>query len=165
MGVNVQPYSWSISNLIAYKVLLETNDRIMGLDIPSGCHLTHGFYTTKKKKSTTSVYYQSLPYNVDKNGYIYYDRLECDTTSFTPKLIICGYSAYSQDLDYKRCRQISHINNSYLLCDMAHFSGLVATQECANPFLYLDIVTSTTHKTLQWPRAGMISFFFKKKEC
>ena len=159
-GVNVQPYSGSIANLIAYNALLEPNDRIMGLDLPSGGHLTHGFYTIKKKISATSVYYQSLPYYVDKNGYIDYDRLEMDATSFKPKLIICGYSAYSQDLDYKRFRQIADINNSYLLCDMAHFSGLVAAQECANPFLYADIVTSTTHKTLQGPRAGMI--FFKK---
>ena len=79
---------------------------------------------------------------------------------FKPKLIICGYSAYSRDLDYERFRKIADINNSYLLCDMAHYSGLVAAQECSNPFLYADIVTSTTHKTLGGPRAGMI--FYKK---
>lgn len=159
-GVNVQPYSGSIANLIAYNALLQPNDRIMGLDLPSGGHLTHGFYTHKKKISATSVFYQSLPYYVNNEGFIDYDRLECDATSFKPKLIICGYSAYSRDLDYERFRKIADINNSYLLCDMAHYSGLVATQECNNPFLYADIVTSTTHKTLAGPRAGMI--FYKK---
>ena len=159
-GVNVQPYSGSIANLIAYNALLEPNDRIMGLDLPSGGHLTHGFYTHKKKISATSVFYQSLPYYVNNEGYIDYDRLEQDATSFKPKLIICGYSAYSRDLDYERFRKIADINNSYLLCDMAHYSGLVAAQECSNPFLYADIVTSTTHKTLGGPRAGMI--FYKK---
>ena len=159
-GVNVQPYSGSIANLIAYNGLLEPNDRIMGLDLPSGGHLTHGFYTHKKKISATSVFYQSLPYYVNNEGYIDYDRLEQDATSFKPKLIICGYSAYSRDLDYKRFKKIADINNSYLLCDMAHYSGLVAAQECSNPFLYADIVTSTTHKTLGGPRAGMI--FYKK---
>jgi glycine hydroxymethyltransferase len=160
-GVNVQPYSGSIANLIAYNALLEPNDRIMGLDLPSGGHLTHGFYTHKKKISATSVFYQSLPYYVNSEGYIDYDRLEQDATSFKPKLIICGYSAYSRDLDYKRFKKIADINNSYLLCDMAHYSGLVAAQECSNPFLYADIVTSTTHKTLAGPRAGMI--FYKKR--
>ena len=159
-GVNVQPYSGSIANLIAYNALLQPNDRIMGLDLPSGGHLTHGFYTHKKKISATSVFYQSLPYYVNTNGFIDYDRLERDATSFKPKLIICGYSAYSRDLDYEQFRKIANINNSYLLCDMAHYSGLVAAQECANPFLYADIVTSTTHKTLAGPRAGMI--FYKK---
>ena len=159
-GVNVQPYSGSIANLIAYNALLEPNDRIMGLDLPSGGHLTHGFYTHKKKISATSVFYQSLPYYVNNEGYIDYDRLEQDAISFKPKLIICGYSAYSRDLDYERFRKIADINNSYLLCDMAHYSGLVAAQECSNPFLYADIVTSTTHKTLGGPRAGMI--FYKK---
>lgn len=159
-GVNVQPYSGSIANLIAYNAILEPNDRIMGLDLPSGGHLTHGFYTHKKKISATSVFYQSLPYYVNSEGFIDYDRLERDATSFKPKLIICGYSAYSRDLDYKRFKKIADINKSYLLCDMAHYSGLVAAQECANPFLYADIVTSTTHKTLAGPRAGMI--FFKK---
>ena len=159
-GVNVQPYSGSIANLIVYNGLLEPNDRIMGLDLPSGGHLTHGFYTHKKKISATSVFYQSLPYYVNNEGYIDYDRLEQDAISFKPKLIICGYSAYSRDLDYERFRKIANINNSYLLCDMAHYSGLVAAKECINPFLYADIVTSTTHKTLGGPRAGII--FYKK---
>ena len=159
-GVNVQPYSGSIANLAAYNGILKPNDRIMGLDLPSGGHLTHGFYTSKKNISATSVFYQSLPYYVKNDGYIDYDRLEKDATSFKPKLIICGYSAYPRDLNYERFKKIADINKSYLLCDMAHFSGLVAAKECNNPFDYCDIVTSTTHKTLRGPRSGLV--FFKK---
>lgn len=159
-GVNVQPYSGSIANLAAYNAILKPNDRIMGLSLPSGGHLTHGYYTHKKKISATSVFYQSLPYYVKDNGYIDYARLKQDAISFKPNLIICGYSAYPRDLDYKLFREIADINNSFLLCDMAHFSGLVAADECNNPFDYCDIVTSTTHKTLGGPRSGLI--FFKK---
>ena len=160
-GVNVQPYSGSVANLAAFNGLLNPHDRIMGLDLPSGGHLTHGFYTSKKKVSVTSIYYESLPYHVTNEGYIDYERLEQDARNFKPKLIICGYSAYSRDLDYEKFRMIADINNSILLCDMAHFSGLVAAGECKNPFNYCDIVTSTTHKTLRGPRSGLI--FFKKE--
>ena len=160
-GVNVQPYSGSVANLAAYGGVLKPHDRIMGLDLPSGGHLTHGYYTKKKKISSTSIYYESLPYSIDNTGYIDYDALEDKARVFMPKLIVCGGSAYPRDLDYERFRQIADINNAYLMCDMAHFSGLVATQECKNPFDYCDIVTTTTHKTLRGPRAGMI--FFKKE--
>lgn len=157
-GVNVQPYSGSSANFAVYTALLNPHDRIMGLDLPSGGHLTHGFFTKKKKISATSLFFESLPYNVDSNGFIDYDNLEKMAISFKPKLIICGYSAYSRDLDYERFRKIADINDSYLLCDMAHFSGFVATQLLNNPFEYCDIVTTTTHKSLRGPRAGMIFF-------
>lgn len=160
-SVNVQPYSGSSANFAVYNALLNPHDRIMGLDLPSGGHLTHGFYTTSKKVSASSIYFESLPYSVDSKGIINYDELELLASKFKPKMIICGYSAYSRDLDYKRFRQIADINKSILLCDMSHFSGFVATQELKNPFDYCDIVTSTTHKTLRGPRAGMI---FCKKE-
>ena len=133
----------------------------MGLDLPSGGHLTHGFYTNKKKISATSIFFESLSYKINSEGYIDYDNLENMARCYNPKLIICGASAYPRDFDYKRFRKIADINNSYLMCDMAHISGLVATKEFNNPFEYCDIVTTTTHKTLRGPRSGMI--FFKKE--
>ena len=102
-----------------------------------------------------------MPYSVNSEGYIDYDEVELLATKFKPKLIICGYSAYSRDLDYSRFRKIADINGSLLLCDMAHFSGFVATEELSNPFDFCDVVTSTTHKTLRGPRAGII--FCKKQ--
>ena len=157
-GVNVQPYSGSPANLATYSGMLEPHSRIMGLDLPSGGHLTHGFHTRKRKISTTSIFFESLPYHIKENGYIDYDELEKMAKIYNPKLIICGYSAYPRDLDYKKFRQICDDVGAYLLCDMAHFSGFVATQELDNPFKYCDIVTTTTHKTLRGPRAGMVFY-------
>ena len=129
----------------------------MGLDLPSGGHLSHGYYTSKENIIDIN-FYESLPYSVDESGYINYDELEKLAEKFRPELIICGASAYPGDFDYKRFREISDKNNSYLTCDMAHISGLVATGEMNNPFEYCDIVTTTTHKTLGGPRSGMIFF-------
>jgi len=135
----------------------------MGLGLTSGGHLTHGFYTIKKKISASSIFFQSLPYHVNKDGLIDYDELEKNALNFLPRIIICGGSSYTRDYNYKRLRQISDSIGAYLMVDMAHFSGFIAAQLLNNPFEYADIVTSTTHKTLRGPRSGLI-FINKKKE-
>ena len=159
--VNVQPYSGSVANVAAYLSVLKPGDRIMGLDLPSGGHLSHGYYTKNKPISSTSIIFQSFPYTLNDSGYINYDKLEETAKVFLPKLIICGASAYPRDLDYQRFRQIANTCGAYLLADIAHISGLVVTKEANNPFTHCDLVTTTTHKTFQGPRSGMI---FSKKE-
>lgn len=159
--VNVQPYSGSPANFAAYTGLLEPHARIMGLDLPHGGHLTHGFYTPKKKVSATSVYFESFPYRLGDDGRIDYDALEKSARMFQPKLLICGASAYPRDFDYARFRQIADAVGAKLHVDMAHISGLVAAGEHNNPFEYADVITSTTHKSLRGPRSGLI---FCKKE-
>ena len=156
-GVNVQPYSGSPANFAAYTALLEPHDRIMGLDLPSGGHLTHGFQTPKKKVSATSVYFESMPYVVSsETGLIDYNDMAQRAKMFMPKLLIAGGSAYPREWDYARMRQIADSVGALLMVDMAHISGLVAGGVADSPFQYADIVTSTTHKTLRGPRSGMI---------
>ena len=160
-GVNVQPYSGSPANFAVYTGLLEPGDRIMGLDLPSGGHLTHGFQTPTKKISASSIYFQSKPYMVNDAGWIDYDALEKLALDFKPHLIICGASAYPRDFDYGRFREIADKVSAYLMADIAHISGFIATKQMNNPFEYCDVVTSTTHKTLRGPRSGII---FAKKQ-
>ncbi|XP_069124280.1 LOW QUALITY PROTEIN: serine hydroxymethyltransferase-like [Argopecten irradians] len=160
-GVNVQPLSGSPANFAVYTALVGPHGRIMGLHLPDGGHLSHGFMTPSKKISATSVYFESFPYKVDPmTGLIDYDRLHENAKMFLPKMIVAGVSCYSRNLDYKRFREIANENDAYLMADMAHVSGLVAAGLVANPFEYCDIVTTTTHKTLRGPRSGII--FYRK---
>ncbi|XP_076167382.1 serine hydroxymethyl transferase isoform X2 [Ptiloglossa arizonensis] len=160
-GCNVQPYSGSPANFAVYTGLIEPNGRLMGLDLPDGGHLTHGFFTATKKISATSIFFESMPYKVDiKTGLIDYDDLAYTAKLFKPKIIIAGISCYSRCLDYKRFKEIADENNAYLFSDMAHISGLVAAGLIPSPFEYSDVVSTTTHKTLRGPRAGVI--FFRK---
>ncbi|KAI5085037.1 hypothetical protein GOP47_0001206 [Adiantum capillus-veneris] len=160
-GVNVQPYSCTTANFAVYTALLQPKDRIMGLDSPSGGHLSHGYYTPSRKKvSGASIFFESFPYRVNSAGYIDFTDLERIALTYRPKLLICGASAYPREWDYSKFRDIADRCGAILMCDMAHISGLVAAQQCNSPFQYCDIVTSTTHKSLRGPRGGII--FFRK---
>ncbi|KAJ1302279.1 hypothetical protein OPQ81_001097 [Rhizoctonia solani] len=155
------PYSGSTANFAAFTALIQPQDRIMGLGLPDGGHLTHGYYTAKKKISASSIYFQSFPYGLDPSTQLIdYDKLESQARLFKPRLIVCGASAYPRDWEYDRLRKVCDEHGAWLMADIAHTSGLVAAQELKNPFEYCDVVTTTTHKTLRGPRAGLI--FFKK---
>jgi len=158
-GVNVQPYSGSVANAAVYLGLLKPGERLMGLDLPSGGHLTHGYRTAAGKGiSSSGIYYESTPYKIGADGRIDYDDMEARVAASRPRLIICGASAYPYDIDYARFRAAADSVGAYLMADIAHIAGFVATGLMANPFLVCDIVTTTTHKTLRGPRAGMIFY-------
>ncbi|KAL8681298.1 MAG: hypothetical protein Q9186_002562 [Xanthomendoza sp. 1 TL-2023] len=160
-GVNVQPLSGSPANLYAYSALLNSHDRIMGLDLPHGGHLSHGYQTPTKKISAISKYFETLPYRLDEStGLIDYNKLEELAMLYRPRIIIAGTSAYSRLIEYERMRSIADKVGAYLLSDMAHISGLVAGGVIQSPFPYSDVVTTTTHKSLRGPRGAMI--FFRK---
>eukprot|EP00927_Polykrikos_kofoidii_P006679 TRINITY_DN126_c0_g1_i3.p1 TRINITY_DN126_c0_g1~~TRINITY_DN126_c0_g1_i3.p1 ORF type:complete len:834 (+),score=151.68 TRINITY_DN126_c0_g1_i3:63-2504(+) len=163
-GVNVQPYSGSPANFAVYTAMLQPHARVMGLDLPSGGHLTHGYYTAKKKISATSIYFESLPYKVDSvTGLIDFEDLRKQALLFRPAMILCGASAYPRVIDFAKFREIANECGALLMADIAHISGLIATGQHPSPFEHCDVVTTTTHKSLRGPRSGMI--FFKYSDA
>lgn len=149
---NVQPHSGAQANAAVMLALLQPGDKIMGLDLSHGGHLTHG-----SPANFSGKLYQPVFYGVEEStGTIDYNKVEETATREKPKLIICGASAYSRDWDYARFRQIADKVGAFLLCDMAHPAGLIAKGFLNNPLPHCHIVTSTTHKTLRGPRGGII---------
>ena len=150
--VNVQPHSGSSANMAVYKALLKPYDKILGMNLSHGGHLTHGH-----NLSFSGFEYEVAHYNVNKEtGLIDYEELRNIAIKEKPKMIIAGASAYSRIIDFAKFRQIADEVGAYLFVDMAHIAGLVATGLHPSPIPYADVVTSTTHKTLRGPRGGII---------
>lgn len=163
-GVNVQALSGAPANLYIYYAVVKPGERIMGLDLPHGGHLSHGYQTPTKKISAISAYYETFPYQLDqKTGLIDYERLAENAALYRPKVIVAGASAYARLIDYAKMKSIAEANGAYLLADMAHTSGLVAGGVIPSPFDHADIVMTTTHKSLRGPRGALI--FFRKGVC
>jgi len=148
---NVQPHCGSSANMAVYRALLSKNDVVLGMDLSAGGHLTHGHAL-----SFSGQDYNIVTYGVDKNGYIDYDIVNDIAHIMKPKMIIAGASAYPRTIDFQKFREIADEVGAYLMVDMAHIAGLVATGLHPSPFPYADVVTSTTHKTLRGPRGGII---------
>ncbi|KAI9834204.1 MAG: hypothetical protein M1819_003042 [Sarea resinae] len=160
-GVNVQCLSGSPANLQAYQAVMRPHDRLMGLDLPHGGHLSHGYQTPQKKISAISTYFETFPYRVNlETGIIDYDQLETNALMYRPKVLVAGTSAYCRNIDYARMRKIADLVGAYLFVDMAHISGLISAGVIPSPFPHADVVTTTTHKSLRGPRGAMI--FFRK---
>jgi len=158
-GVNVQCLSGSPANLQVYQAIMKPHDRLMGLDLPHGGHLSHGYQTAQRKISAVSTYFETLPYQVDlETGIIDYDTLQKNALLYRPKVLVAGTSAYCRLIDYARMREIADSIGAYLVVDMAHISGLIAAGVIPSPFEHADIVTTTTHKSLRGPRGAMIFF-------
>ncbi|GAA7904829.1 serine hydroxymethyltransferase [Helicobacter pylori] len=148
---NVQAHSGSQANNAVYHALLKPYDKILGMDLSCGGHLTHG-----AKVSLTGKHYQSFSYGVSLDGYIDYEEALKIAQSVKPEIIVCGFSAYPREIDFKKFREIADEVGALLLGDIAHVAGLVVANEHAHPFPHCHVVSSTTHKTLRGPRGGLI---------
>lgn len=148
---NVQAHSGSQANNAVYHALLKPYDKILGMDLSCGGHLTHG-----AKVSLTGKHYQSFSYGVGLDGYIDYEEALKIAQSVKPQIIVCGFSAYPREIDFKKFREIADEVRALLLGDIAHVAGLVVANEHAHPFPHCHVVSSTTHKTLRGPRGGLI---------
>jgi glycine hydroxymethyltransferase len=148
---NVQPHSGSSANIAVYMALLQPGDTVLGMSLAHGGHLTHG-----AKVNFSGKTYNAVQYGVDENGLIDYDQVQRLATEHQPKMVIGGFSAYSQVVDWERMAAIAKSVGAYFFVDMAHVAGLVAAGIYPNPVPHADVVTSTTHKTLRGPRGGII---------
>jgi len=150
-SVNVQPYSGSPANFAVYFALLNPGEKLMGMSLPFGGHLTHGW-----KASATGKFWNSVQYGVGRDGYIDYGEVRKIAKKEKPKIIVCGATTYSRVIDFKKFRKIADEVGAYLMVDMAHIAGLIAAGAHPSPFPHADVVTTTTHKTLRGPRGAII---------
>lgn len=148
---NVQPHSGANANLAVFKAFLKPHDLVVGMDLASGGHLSHG-----AKVNVSGKWFDTEPYGVNDRGFIDYDAVAKLVLYNRPKMLIAGASAYSQIIDWKRMREIADSVGAILLADISHYSGLIAGGEYPNPFPHAHVATTTTHKTLRGPRGGMI---------
>lgn len=149
---NVQPYSGSIANAAVYFALLKYNDVLLGMDLKSGGHLTHGY----KNITFSGKFFKSFSYSVNKQGYLDYEKIRDLALEHSPNLIISGASSYPRKIDFDRIGQIAKEVNAFHLADISHISGLIVGNQHQSPVEYADIITTTTHKTLRGPRGAMI---------
>lgn len=148
---NVQPYSGSVANAAVYMALLKPGDRVLGLSLDSGGHLTHGY-----KISFSGIFYESYSYSVNEDGVIDFDELLKIAKKVKPKMLICGYSAYSQIVHFDKFKEIADEVGAYLFADISHISGLIIAGLHPSPVGYADVIMTTTHKTLRGTRGAII---------
>ena len=148
---NVQPHSGANANLAVFKAFLAPEDRILGMDLASGGHLSHG-----ASVNVSGKWFEAHSYGVNSQGLIDYDQVAELATSIKPKMLIAGASAYSRIIDWERFRSVADSVGAILLADISHYSGLIAGEQYPSPFPHAHVVTTTTHKTLRGPRGGMI---------
>ena len=148
---NVQPHSGAQANLAVFFALVKPGDTVMGMSLDAGGHLTHG-----SKVNISGTYFNIVSYGVNEDGYIDYDQVLEVAKANKPKLIVAGASAYPRKIDFKKLREIADEVGAYLMVDMAHIAGLVATGQHMSPIPYAHVTTTTTHKTLRGPRGGLI---------